>query len=111
MGAFLEVGRIRQAILEIGKPAREINLTGYSDLHQRLNTFVNISNAKTGFQTNLTDFETPFTVRIRDLVPLGFYLAQDFYSLPPSLQRGVHPQAPKIMGEWGKPSMSYVWMT
>jgi len=53
----------------------------------------------------------PMRCRIRDLVPLSFYLSHDTYALPRAMQEDLRPQAQKLMPGWGQPNSSRIWVT
>eukprot|EP00930_Biecheleria_cincta_P095340 TRINITY_DN87305_c0_g1_i1.p1 TRINITY_DN87305_c0_g1~~TRINITY_DN87305_c0_g1_i1.p1 ORF type:complete len:490 (-),score=66.83 TRINITY_DN87305_c0_g1_i1:227-1696(-) len=111
--AFLEVARLRQEIFAIRRVEGRVNLQEHKSLQARLDREVSVQNlpflaidAGSPLQ-----FFAPQRCRIRDLVPLSFYLSHDTYALPSELQKDLSPQASKLIPDWGSPNSSRIWAT
>lgn len=106
--AFLEVGRLRQLILET---RNDVDSPKRLDLKQRLNKEVEVQNMPflSVDEDTPLHFFAPIRCRMRDLVPLSFYLSHDTYALPPEMQEDLRPQAERLLPGWGSPNSSRVW--
>lgn len=113
--AFLEVGRVRQLILK--ERARnggvQLDLNCFPELRRRLNRELLVQNVPflTIDETSPLHFFQPISCKIRDLVPISFYLSHDTYALPRAMQEDILPQAPKLITGWGQPDSSRIWVT
>lgn len=111
--AFLEVARIRQEILKLRREEVQVDLRKHPRLKARLNREVTVQNVpflSIDEESPLHVF-APITCRIRDLVPVSFYLSHDTYALPCALQEDLAPQAPKLIAGWANPNSSRIWVT
>lgn len=111
--AFLEVSRIRQAILELRAVEEHVDLRRHPELKRRLNREVTVQNVPflSVDQDAPLHYFTPLECHLRDLVPLSFYLSHDTYALPGDMQQDLGPQAPKLMARWASPNSSRIWVT
>lgn len=111
--AFLEIGRIRQYILQTRRASGEhFCWKDHEDLKQRLNRELEVQNipfVEIDESSPLHLF-TPVRCRIRDLVPFAFYMSGDTYMLPKSLQEDLVPLAPKLIPAWCSPNSSRIWV-
>lgn len=113
---FQLVGEVRQEILQLQDEARAAgdgsDLQSHAELQAKLNTLVEVQNVPLTLDPDLPhSFFTPFKIRLRELVPLAFYLANDSYALPEDLQADVRAQHSKLLPAWGDPAMSRCWVT
>lgn len=112
--AFLEVARLRQIILRLRREAGgRVDLKKHVELQRRLGREVSVQNVpflSVDADAPLHHF-APQICRIRDLMPLSFYLSHDTYSLPEELQKDLGPQAPKLIEGWASPNSSRIWAT
>jgi len=109
--AFLEVGRLRQLLVEERGRGERLDLSKHPGLQQRMNKELIVQNVPflaIDDETPLHYFK-PFSCRIRDLLPLSFYLSHDTFSLPEEMQGDVAPQAEKLMPGWGQADSSRIW--
>lgn len=113
--AFLEVGRIRQYILEVcqREGSERVRLEQHPDLRKRLQRELEVQNVPfIAIDKDIPlHFFHPIQVRMRDLVPLAFYLSFDTYSLPCDMQMDMAPQASKLCPGWQAPNSSRVWIS
>lgn len=113
--AFYEVGRLRQFILEERRRngGRQLCLCDHPGLKERLGQELTVQNMPflpVDDRSQLRFFK-PLSCRIRDLLPLAFYLSCDTYALPKAMQEDLCPQAQKLMPSWGQPDSSRIWAT
>jgi len=112
--AFLESARLRQEILQLRREVGDqVDLQQHPAIKARLNREVTVQNMPflTVDEDSPLHLFAPITCRMRDLVPISFYLSHDTYALPGDMQEDVAPQAPKIMGDWANPIASRIWTT
>lgn len=112
--AFMEVGRLRREILQIQKDEGKVDLQKNPQLRQRLDREVVVQNMPfLSVETDpaLLQHFVPVKCKLRDLVPLSFYLSHDTYSLPLDLQQDIAPPSHKLLPDWGSPISSRVWAT
>merc|ERR1719362_2254448 len=114
--AFLEVGRLRQLILQerLRNGKRQIHLQDHPEIQQRLGRELFVQNvpflAVDG--NSPLQYFAPIMCRIRDLMPLSFYLSHDTYALPKAMQEDLGPQtAGRLMPGWRQPDSSRIWVT
>mmetsp|Transcript_55864 Transcript_55864/g.130477 ORF Transcript_55864/g.130477 Transcript_55864/m.130477 type:complete len:489 (-) Transcript_55864:39-1505(-) len=111
--AFMEAARLRQEILRRRQEEGTVDLTKHPDLQERLSREVQVQNVP--FLSVDADsplhFFAPQQCRMRDLVPLSFYLSHDTYALPEEMQKDLGPQAPKLIAAWASPNSSRIWAT
>lgn len=111
--AFLESASLRQEILRLEAEEGQVDLARFPELKDRLNREVTVQNVpflEVDKDSPLHHF-SPIPCRLRDLVPLAFYLSHDTSTLPPSMQKDVFPQADRLMPEWASPVTSRIWVT
>lgn len=111
--AFFEVGRLRQEILRLRLGEGSGDLDRQCSLRQRLQKEVIVQNMPflAVDEESPLQYFAPISCRMRDLVPISFYLSHDTYAMPPSMQEDVRPQAEKIMPGWRSPIASRIWMS
>jgi len=111
--AFREVALLRQEILRLREEEGRVDLAKHENLRRRLAREVSIQNVP--FLAVDADsplhFFAPLECRIRDLVPLSFYLSHDTYAMPTEMQKDLGPQAPKLIAGWASPNSSRIWAT
>eukprot|EP00439_Symbiodinium_sp_Y106_P066731 s3627_g10.t3 len=87
--AFREVALLRQEILRLREEEGRVDLAKHENLRRRLAREVSIQNVP--FLAVDADsplhFFAPLECRIRDLVPLSFYLSHDTYAMPTEMQK------------------------
>lgn len=111
--AFREVALLRQEILRLREEEGRVDLAKHENLRRRLACEVSVQNVP--FLAVDADsplhFFAPLECKIRDLVPLSFYLSHDTYALPTEMQKDLGPQAPKLIAGWASPNSSRIWAT
>lgn len=109
--AFLEVGRVRQAIIEAGGMEGDVDLNKHPDLKRRLNKEVVVQNSPFLHvdQDSPLEHFVPIKCCIRDLVPVSFYLSHDTYAMPRAMQEDLAPQSSELCPCWGRPDSSRIW--
>ncbi|CAE8632385.1 unnamed protein product, partial [Polarella glacialis] len=111
--SFLEVARLRQEILEIISAEGRVEISRHPNLQKRLEKQLTVQNMpflEIDAHAPLHYFG-PQQCKIRDLVPMSFYLSHDTYALPGEMQEDIGPQAPKLIAGWASPNSSRIWAT
>eukprot|EP00927_Polykrikos_kofoidii_P079077 TRINITY_DN75864_c0_g1_i1.p1 TRINITY_DN75864_c0_g1~~TRINITY_DN75864_c0_g1_i1.p1 ORF type:complete len:559 (-),score=86.11 TRINITY_DN75864_c0_g1_i1:62-1738(-) len=126
---FWEVGRLREAIMAaqsevvdsgVGVDCSEtvrptaVDWRCHPELLARLDHEVEVRNmpfVAVDKEASYLRHFAPIRCRIRDLVPLAFYLSHDTSALPEEMRQDIRPQAAKLIQEWGSPYASRLWVT
>jgi len=114
--AFLEVARLRQRILQerLRNGNQQIRLQDHPDIQHRLGRELLVQNVPflAIDEDSPLQYFAPIVCRIRDLMPLSFYLSHDTYALPKAMQEDLGPQtAGRLMPGWHQPDSSRIWVT